>query len=171
MDETAMDETAMDEQMWHEVVPGLWQGGTPDDEWLDLPWSDGHGVVQDARPFDAVVTLFVLAQPFGGGVPELRFGFPDAHPDHADMDEVVAAAAWAHAQWRSGKRVLVRCQAGWNRSGLVTALVLVLDGWDAADAIARIRETRSPNALCNHDFVAWLLALDPADLVGRARAA
>ena len=142
---------------WDEVLPGLWQGGTPDEEWLHRRDTVGHGA-RDARPFDAVVTLFSLARPFGPGVEELRFGFADAHPAHTDMDAVVRAARWAHERWRAGQRVLIRCQAGWNRSGLVTALVLMLDGWAAADAIERIRATRSPWALCNDDFAAWLLA-------------
>jgi protein-tyrosine phosphatase len=60
------------------------------------------------------------------------------------------------SEWKSGKKVLVRCQAGWNRSGLVTALALMKDGHKAKDAIDLIRARRSPHALCNEDFVRYL---------------
>ena len=53
--------------------------------------------------------------------------------------------------------MLIRCQAGLNRSGLVTALVLIMAGWAPEDAIRRIRVRRSVNALCNRHFTTWLL--------------
>lgn len=56
-------------------------------------------------------------------------------------------------------RTLVHCQAGLNRSGLVTALVLVKQGWAPADAIALLRERRSPLVLCNTVFERWILDL------------
>ena len=70
---------------------------------------------------------------------------------------MVEAARWAHQRWASGQQVLIRCQAGLNRSGLLTALVLMLAGLDAADAIDLIRAKRSEIALFNDDFVDWLL--------------
>lgn len=150
-----------------EILPGLYQGGTADDDWVDRGKRLVHG--PDPGGYDAVLTLFAAAHPFGWGVEELRYGFMDAHPRHADMTKVVAAAKWAHSRWSAGSRVLIRCQAGLNRSGLLTALVLMLDGWDAGDAIRLIRERRAEIALFNTDFVDWLLAdgaaalgLDPA---------
>jgi protein-tyrosine phosphatase len=76
------------------------------------------------------------------------------------MAAVVRAAEWAHQSWSSGQRVLIRCQAGLNRSGVVTALVLMLEGWSPREAIDLIRSRRSSLALCNDDFVQWLLAVD-----------
>lgn len=144
--------------MWNEIQPGLWLGGTPDDEWLDgqVAWDDGW-VTRDARPFDAVVTLFALAQPFGWGVEELRYGFADGGIDEVDLLAVRRCAAWAHTRWQNGDRVLIRCQAGWNRSGLVAALVLMMDGFAADEAIELLRERRSPSVLCNRGFERWLL--------------
>ena len=144
------------DQIWNEILPGLWMGGTPDGEWLDTPAPTWGAVVRDERPFDAVVSLFALSQPFGWGVEELRYGFGDGDPRYVDMPTVVRCALWAHERWQSGQQVLVRCQAGLNRSGLVMALVLVLDGWAVDDAVALLRERRSPSALCNEDFVKWL---------------
>jgi len=55
---------------------------------------------------------------------------------------------------------LVHCQAGLNRSGLVTALALIESGMKAVDAIALLRTKRSPAVLCNRAFEEWLLAKD-----------
>lgn len=59
-------------------------------------------------------------------------------------------------------KTLVHCQAGLNRSNLIAALALVygaLDpaGMKPADAIALLREKRSPVVLCNRTFENWLL--------------
>jgi hypothetical protein len=88
----------------------------------------------EPRPYDAVVTLYAWAQPVGWEVEELHYGFAGAlHGE--DISRVLRAAAWAHERWQAGDRVLVRCQAGLNRSGPVTALVLIMAGWDPAAAL------------------------------------
>jgi protein-tyrosine phosphatase len=56
----------------------------------------------------------------------------------------------------AGDRLLVRCQAGLNRSGLVTALILMTSGLDADTAISLIRSNRADIALFNEHYVAWL---------------
>jgi protein-tyrosine phosphatase len=65
----------------------------------------------------------------------------------------------AHDDWKRGKKVLIRCQAGWNRSGLIMALVLMREGYTADEAINLIRQKRSPHALCNKGFENWLRSL------------
>lgn len=52
---------------------------------------------------------------------------------------------------------LVHCQAGLNRSGLVLANALILEGRTPAEAIALLRRQRSPAVLCNPHFERWLL--------------
>jgi protein-tyrosine phosphatase len=52
---------------------------------------------------------------------------------------------------------LVRCQAGLNRSGLVTALILMSTGLDAETAIREIRKNRAEIALFNNEYVTWLM--------------
>lgn len=47
---------------------------------------------------------------------------------------------------------LVHCQAGLNRSGLVAARVLMLNGYEASAAIDLLRAQRSPASLCNKAF-------------------
>ena len=139
-----------------EILPGLFMGGTCDDATIDYPARlNGFGA---ARDYDAVVTLYASAQPVGWEVEELRYGFGDGVFGGDDIARVRRAAEWAHQRWQAGDRVLIRCQAGLNRSGLVTALVLILHGWDPAAAISHIRTRRSRHALFNRHFVAWLLS-------------
>lgn len=57
-------------------------------------------------------------------------------------------------------RVLVHCQAGLNRSGIVAALALMKNGRTAREAIGLLREKRDEGVLCNHFFRDWLLAYD-----------
>ena len=76
-----------------------------------------------------------------------------------DTHMLRAAAARAREMLSRGK-VLVHCQAGLNRSGLLSTLVLVGQGHSAEDAIALLRERRDPYVLCNKTFEAWLLAHD-----------
>lgn len=53
---------------------------------------------------------------------------------------------------------LVHCQAGVNRSALVGALALMAKGdYTPEEAIALLREKRSPIVLSNHHFEQWLL--------------
>jgi hypothetical protein len=52
---------------------------------------------------------------------------------------------------------LVHCQAGLNRSGVVSALVLIHQGRTPADAVALLREKRSRAVLCNTTFEAFVL--------------
>lgn len=51
---------------------------------------------------------------------------------------------------------LVHCQAGLNRSALVTVNALALAGRPVAESIALLRERRSPAVLSNAAFENWL---------------
>src|SRR6478609_5242104 len=62
---------------------------------------------------------------------------------------------------RDGRRVLVRCSGGLNRSGLVVASALVRLGHPPADAIALVRAARGPWALTNPRFASYLRDLVP----------
>jgi hypothetical protein len=143
---------------WHasEILPGLFMGGTADHDVVHMA-ADRRFDFGRQRPYDAVVTLYAWAQPVSWEVEELRYGFGDGDLDCIDVARVLRAAQWAWDRWRSGDRVLIRCQAGLNRSGLVTALVLMLNGMAAEEAISIIRQRRSSWALCNRAFVDWLV--------------
>ena len=58
---------------------------------------------------------------------------------------------------------LVHCQAGLNRSGLLTGLALVLSGMKPEDAIALLRKNRCQQVLCNAKFETWLLSVAPTN--------
>lgn len=83
--------------------------------------------------------------------------------DPMDITRALQAAAVINDARRLGKRVLVTCQAGVNRSSLVAAMALILSGWTATGAIERIRERREPPIgmmpLENRRFVKILHAL------------
>ena len=138
-----------------EILPRLWQGGTEDDDVLGLPTHSGH---YDGNnfPFDVVVTLYADAQPAPWGVEEFRFGFPDSGLSDFAATKAIRLARIAHTRWTAGERVLIRCQAGVNRSGLVMALVLMLEGFTADEAVQHIRQCRSPFVLSNRNFEHWL---------------
>jgi hypothetical protein len=139
-----------------EILPGLFMGGTADHDVVHVAARRRYDFGRP-RPYDVVVTLYAWAQPVSWEVEELRYGFGDGEIGGIDLGRVIRAAGWAWQRWRAGDRVLIRCQAGLNRSGLVTALVLMCEDYTADDAIRLIRERRSPWALCNRSFADWLI--------------
>lgn len=82
-------------------------------------------------------------------------------PTVPDEGQLYALAGWINNCKFHG-RTLVHCQAGLNRSGLLTGLSLVMDEdsrfyGKPAEAIAHMRAKRSPAVLCNKKFEKWLL--------------
>lgn len=75
----------------------------------------------------------------------------DSVDDAPDMAQVVHVAKWVNACREQGP-TLVHCQAGLNRSGLVAAVALVLEGYIPEDAITLLRLSRSDAVLCNPAF-------------------
>jgi len=143
--------------LWSEVLNGLWQGGTDDldvDRQLKVP-------MITTKSFDTVITMYADANPVDWFVKEFRYGVWDSDINKMDTTELFDIVRLAHADWKRGKRVLIRCQAGWNRSGLITALVLIREGMGAREAIDLIREKRSEWALCNKSFEKFLIEQDP----------
>ena len=143
--------------LFNEILPNLFMGGTLDSKTIDRAQSLKE--FEGERDFDCIVTLYAWAAPADWGVEERRLGFPDAQIIEEYLEPIHEMAEWAHSRWKSGKRVLIRCQAGLNRSGLVTALVLLAEGHSPQQAIELIREKRSEWALCNSDFVTYIESL------------
>lgn len=146
--------------LYSEIVPGLWMGGTDDDDWIEVgkELTDfDHNV-----DFAAVVTLFSWAHPMPWGVEELRWGFADGHIDLVDKLKLFRVVDWAYERWQAGDKTLIRCQAGLNRSGLITAMVLMKADYAVEDAINLIRTKRAPVALFNNHFVDYLVSLSPS---------
>ena len=140
--------------LYSEVAPNLFMGGTDDNATIDRAQPLRH--FEGGNEFDCVVTLYAWAAPANWGVEERRFGFPDANIIEEYIPTILELAHWAHAKWSAGKKVNIRCQAGLNRSGLVTALTLMLSGMSAEEAINTLRAKRSSYALCNGEYEHWL---------------
>jgi hypothetical protein len=144
---------------YHEILDGLFMGGSPfgsrvDDEARQYRI---QGFEIDERPFDAVITLFPKAYPVGYGVEELRFGFPDDLTNgviEEYRERILEAASFGFNRWKSGSKVLVRCAAGENRSGLITLLILQMHGLETDEAVNLIRERRKKGSpLHNPHFI------------------
>lgn len=150
--------------LWSEILPGLWLGGTDDDDTIETGVDTYKPRMITKDDFDTVVTLYSWAQPVDWLVEEVRYGFYDSEIGHIDFSAVERAADFAYQAWKSGKRVLIRCQAGINRSGLVMAHVLMKDKYTARQAIDLMREKRSKAVLLNKHFVDYLVMSDEVPL-------
>lgn len=125
---------------------GLWQGGCMHD--LDL-----------GNDFQTIVSLYKWGRyKRAEGVDLYEFEAYDSH-DGVDMDTLTKASDAALKGLEKGK-VLVHCQAGLNRSGLVAAFTLMRLGRSAQDAIDLLRRQRSQMVLCNQNFVKSLHELE-----------
>jgi hypothetical protein len=147
---------------WNEIRPGLWMGGHY--------WTDSSGELQAAvvgSEFDLVISLFTRPGHGPAASVEHRVAeMPDAALTAFQIDQVRQLAVIAATAVRTGSKILVRCHAGYNRSGLVVAQTLIELGDDARNAVQLIRQQRSPWALHNELFVQYLEAgLDIAHLL------
>ena len=149
------DEDFDDPPTYSQISDTLWQGGT-DDEDSTLHGCRRLATLNDPRPFDVVVSLCAHSLPVGWLVKEMRYAFPDGSLEPEIYREVERIAEWAYTEWKGGKRVLIRCQAGMNRSSLVTALVLMRDGVSTIDTVALIRKQRSPHVFSNKEFLKYI---------------
>ena len=151
--------------LYSEILPGLWQGGTHDDDGrVSRAVAHEHSRPISPHEFDLVATFYQDSNAADWHVLEMRYPFWDGEMDDANMEYLIGIARFLHSEWKRGKRVLTRCQAGWNRSGLVTALVLLIEGYSAEAAINLIRVKRSKHALCNPRFEAFLRGVTPSNL-------
>jgi hypothetical protein len=136
---------------WNEIIPNLWQGG------LYFDRDQRLFEIEDAIPtneFGLVVSMHPKWDTGpDAGVPHWRCRIPDGLLNADDRRLVAEAVDRVLIALEAERKVLVRCQAGYNRSGLVVALVLLALGHGADEAIALIRERRSEWALCNEHFV------------------
>ena len=142
--------------LWSEIIPNLWVGGTDDLDVVNVPKTlPSFGEV---KMFDTVISLYAHSQPVGWQVKELRWGFGDGPLNLEDEKELDKIADWAYQEFISGKKIGVRCQLGINRSAYFAGKLLIKLGYQPSEAIALIREKRSPYALNNKYFEAALLA-------------
>lgn len=134
--------TPFDVPFISEIAPNLWQGGCRNG--LTLPGNIKHLV--SLYPWES----YTYEHDLDSAINVRMYDSVDQ-----GFDQVDALAAWVNVCRKTGP-VLVHCQAGLNRSSLVAARALVLDGMEPDAAISLIREKRSPACLCNEAFELWL---------------
>lgn len=140
--------TPFDVPFISQITDNLWQGGCeegmhlPDfiDHVVSLyPWE--HYYMRKSKPATSYLEVYMYDS-----------------EDQA-FEQVDAIARWVNECRKTGT-VLVHCQAGLNRSSLIAARALMLDGMTADEAIKKLREARSPACLCNQSFEKWLRSHD-----------
>jgi hypothetical protein len=147
----------------HEIVPLLWQGSKP---------RPGPAVA-DAG-FEVLVFCARDHQPSPEAFPGLEFILAP-NDDHVfmtkeDLTRAVNTASGVAERLLAGKKILVTCFAGINRSGLVVALTLhKAFGYSGRSCIDLVRKGRiladGDDALTNTFFVEALLKLPGEELV------
>jgi protein-tyrosine phosphatase len=142
--------------LYSEIAPNLFMGGTADEDVIHQ--AVAYNKARTDLPFDAIITMYAWANPADWRVQEFRYGIYDSAITDIDLDRLKQAVEFGYNRWLSGDRVLVRCQAGLNRSGLVTALIMMSTGLDAETAIEQIRKNRADIALFNNNYVQWLMS-------------
>jgi hypothetical protein len=147
---------------WDEIIPCLFMGG----HIRQGPSGERIPVVVGAE-FDVVISLY---RTDGHGpadaVEHHCREIPDGPLTAAQLADACELAETATAAVRGGRKVLVRCHSGYNRSGLVAVQALVHLGYQVDDAIFLVRYRRSKWALNNHLFVEYLTTgLDVAGLL------
>ena len=131
----------------NEVYPRLYMGSRPGPE--------------AGRRFDVIVLAAEEYQPTAAeiGARTVVHAPLDDGPPMTAREKRAALQAAAHVATavRHGKRVLVTCNMGLNRSGLITALSLMLGAHVPRErAVALVRRARGPDALANPHFLVFL---------------
>jgi hypothetical protein len=142
-----------------QVAKNLWVGGVP----VDHEEVDGNfdALVLAAREFQDVFP----AHKFPGTV-VIYAPIPDGKLTNAEKAIALRAAIQVYELNKDGRKVLVTCAQGVNRSALIAALAMLIGGWSARKAISNIRKYRKPVTgsvpLFNPYFIDFLNALESA---------
>ena len=142
-----------------EIDDRHWQGGFP----IYKHWGEIR------RHFDVLVLCAEELQP--SDPLEAQSAFPGVITVCAPMDDddesiregdktvAAEAAKTIIHHLDQDHRVLVTCQAGRNRSGTVSALVLMARRGITGDAAVALVRARRPKALSNEGMCAWIRGL------------
>ena len=152
------DDPARDVPPWYlerlvPVRPGLWASRAP------TPGRDGTYLQNPGVRYDLIVSLTSWGSdsPHGALREAGRYVWlPMVDADEMPEAEVRLLAAEIADAVRAGREVLVHCDAGLNRTGVVVARALMELGEPVETAIAAVRASRGQWALSNAWFVDWL---------------
>jgi protein-tyrosine phosphatase len=112
-------------------------------------------------PFDVLVLTAMEYQPGAQYFPNVQVLYVPLNDDGTPMtDDEMRRALRAGREValfiRQGRRVLVTCQMGRNRSGLVVVIALMDLGMSAPDAVRLVRRARGQFALGNRYFLNFI---------------
>lgn len=154
---TAIGNKRIDCPLFTQLTPFLWMGGSPDTPYPNPPVFP---------PVEAILNLYKWATydlPESVSPEDYRVETVYDSTDQ-DLKDAWQYAAWAYGRVKRGVPTLIHCQAGLNRSGLITGMVLMLMGWTADEAITEMRTMRSDAVLVNPHFESFLRDIDPGDV-------
>lgn len=145
-----------------EVFPNLWQGGLHQFTAKAAPYDSVRPTTVGFTDLDRVVVLAPDARVIVTLPPAKLLDLDDSGNAASDMAKIAEASAVADrlaSHLAAGRRVGVFCNAGRNRSGLVSALTIRrLAGWTGEQAMRRIQALRYL-ALTNQHFARYLRGL------------
>jgi hypothetical protein len=138
-------------------------------------WVDEHGQRHDAVVTDEFNLVISMGKRPGygrevygppRGVRHIEVNIPDGPLTPKQIKRIRELAEWTGDRVRMERQVLVRCDPGYNRSGLFTAQTLIELNVDPHAAIELVRRARTKHALNNKIFVDYLTTgLDVAYLL------
>ena len=130
------------------IASGLYLGGAP----------------RSCGPFDVVVLAAYELQDIPLRCVVVQAPLDDAVPTQDEVQTALSAARKVQQFRRQGAKVLVTCAQGINRSALIVAMVLMMEGLSARKAIALIRRNRKAHMkpLSNKAFVQLLKRYEEA---------
>lgn len=120
----------------------------------DTLWVGGCPVSALPKHFKYVVDVYTNEYYLNTHAARLACTLWDSHvlPDTS----VIVTLAKTVNLFRKAGPTLVHCQAGLNRSNLIVAQALILEGMDPVSAIEFLRTKRSREVLCNTVFEKYL---------------
>lgn len=131
--------------LFSQIDGNLWMGGCP--------------VESAPQEFQFVVDLYTHGEYYIRGHQIVTSARLMDSADIPDARVLHALAAYVN-ECRAIGPTLVHCQAGLNRSGLITALALMKAGKSSKEAVELLREKRCDAVLCNPAFHMWLRKQD-----------
>jgi len=147
---------------YHEILPNLYQGGHL---WrVQLGGRDSRNSTVASDPtWDYVVSAYHSDHEASWPQCDHRLVlFNDTEDGLEDQTwvKIKSAVDQIVDRWRMGQKVLVRCQAGYNRSGMIMSLVLMRLGFTAEKAIHQVRFRRGKDVLTNSAFERYVRLLE-----------
>lgn len=139
---------------YHQILPNLYMGGHLWKE--DGRYRDGrYSSISGDPSWDYVVSAHIERHEQTYPQCDMRLVIFDDTENGLDEQtwvRISSAVDEVVSRWKQNQKILVRCQAGYNRSGMLMSLVLMRLGYTADGAIDLIRQRRGKDVLVNQAF-------------------